>query len=149
MPILKIILLCAGVLFALAAGVCFWLSYLLEHSSSATGKVRAKLVERSHRKNVKIYGKTYRGILPRQVYFLKDLCKGVYKYTVDGKTYRIKQTHYGPPREQPLMLTVIYLQRFPHIACEEFSMPKTTVCAFVFTAWAIFAWLAVYYIGTK
>ncbi len=147
MQILKIILLCAGVLLALAAGVCFWLSYLLEHSSSATGEVRARLVERSHRKNVKIYGKTYHGTLPRQVYFLKDLCKGVYEYTVDGKTYRIKENHYGPPREQPLMLTVIYLQRFPRISREEFSMPKTTVSAILLTVWAVLSILTVLTLG--
>lgn len=144
MHILKIILLCTGILLAPAAGVCFWLSYLLEHSSSATGEARARLVERSHRKNVKIYGKTYRGILPRQVYFLKDLCKGVYEYTVDGKTYRIKENHYGPPAEQPLMLTVIYLRRCPKIACSEFSMPKTMVGAILLTAWAVLSILTAF-----
>lgn len=144
MQLLKIILLCAGILLAPAAGVCFWLSYLLEHSSSATREVRARLVERSHRKNVKIYGKTYRGTLPRQVYFLKDLCKGVYEYTVDGKTYRIKENHYGPPAEQLLMLTVIYLRRCPKIACPESSMPKTMVFAILLTAWAVLSILTAF-----
>ena len=149
MLVLKLILLSLGILLALAAGVCYFLGYLLEHPSAATGEVRAKLVERSHRKNVKMYDYDYGRKILHRVYFLKDLCKGVYEYTVDGKTYRIKQTHYGPPKDQPLTIKLTYLRRFPNIACEEFSMPKQTACAFVFTAWAIFAWLAVYYIGTK
>lgn len=149
MLVLKLILIVLGIVFALAAGVCYFLGYLLEHPSAATGEVRAKLVERKHRKNVKIYGYEYGRRFPHRVYFLKDLCKGVYEYTVDGKTYRIKETHYGPPKDQPLTIKITYLRRFPNIACEEFSMPKQTVCAFVFTAWAIIAVLAAFYIGTK
>jgi len=109
MRIFGAILLLVGIALILLAAALFWLYGAFENGSGDIGRVTASLKQVKHKKNVRQYvrGKTI---------IIKDLSKGTYEYTVDGKTYKIKYKEFATARQMPYIVTVLYLKTMPKIA---------------------------------
>jgi len=100
-------------------GVAVWLSvlggqrirvyYIFEKCPKKTKKVGAILQDVSQKDNVRV------GI--RRPFFVKHMTKSVYAYTVEGKVYYIKATHYYTTKRQtPKFVPVVYLTSHPKYA---------------------------------
>ena len=109
-----IILIGIAILFLLFACIFATAYYAMEHKQGKTGKVMGRLRDTKHKKDVTIYGKTLHGGWTQT--FIRHLTKGVYLYTVHDKTYKIRDTHLGTPRQMPQIVSVVYLKAFPKFA---------------------------------
>jgi hypothetical protein len=86
--------------------------YIFEKHPKKTKKVGAILQDAVQKDNVRVGG--YRGT---RSLFVKHLTKAVYAYTVEGKTYYIKTTHYlTTKRQTPKFVPVVYLTTHPKYA---------------------------------
>lgn len=83
--------------------------YLFVKCPKKTKKTGAILQDAAQKDNVRV------GI--RRPVFVKHLTKAVYAYTVEGKTYYIKNTHYHTTKRQtPKFVPVVYIKTSPRYA---------------------------------
>ena len=79
------------------------------------GRTPASLKATKHKKNVTIYGR-----VPgegRKRMFFKDMTRGTYAYTVNGKTYKRRVTNVlTTPRQMPYLTSAFYIKKFPRIS---------------------------------
>ncbi len=110
--ILAAIGLCLSVLLFLAARA---FSAAKEKETAWVGRAPAHLKSTKHKKDVTLYGKDTFG--PIKSMFIKNLTHAVYRYTVNGRTYRRRITHYlTTPRQVPYLTSVFYLKKIPFIS---------------------------------
>ena len=97
-------------LLCIAASVVCLTSYLIfEKFPNLTGKIGATLKDTRHKKNV-----TFR--TGREKFFVKDVTKALYAYTVNGKVYPVKMTHlFCTKKQAPYMIPIVYIKKFPRI----------------------------------
>ncbi len=106
----------------LLLGVAVWLGvlggrwirvyYIFEKHPKKTKKVGAILQDAEQKDNVRVGG--YRGTRSS---FVKHLTKAVYAYTVEGKVYYIRATHYFTTKRQtPKFVPVVYITTKPKYA---------------------------------
>ena len=111
--IVAVIGLCLSVLLFLAARA---FSAAKEKETAWVGRAPAHLKSTKHKKNVTIYGKDHLGGRIQSM-FIKNLTHAVYRYTVNGRTYRRRITHYlTTPRQVPYLTSVFYLKKIPFIS---------------------------------
>lgn len=116
-----------GVLFILIAivGVFVAVIFLLaaiafhkarEKETAWVGRAPASLKKTDHKKDVTLYGKNHiGGRLIRM--FVKDLTKGTYVYTANGRQYKRKLTmFFTTARQMPYLTSVFYIKPFPRMA---------------------------------
>jgi len=116
-----------SILFLILAAIGLCLSVLLflvaRAFSAANGKettwvgrVPAQLKSTTHKKNVTLYGRDS-ATGPIKSMFIKNLTHTVYVYTVNGRQYRRRRTHYlTTPRQVPYLTSVFYIKKFPFIS---------------------------------
>lgn len=120
-----IIFIGIAILLLLFACIFATAYYAMERKQDKTGKAMGRLQDTKHKKDVTIYGKSLdRGWTK---IFIRHLTKGVYLYTVHGKTYKIRDTHFGTPRQMPQIVSVVYPKAFPKLA---YIDPLTSLGAF-------------------
>lgn len=110
-----IILISLAIFFLIYACVLALVWYVFENKKEKTGKTKGVLVESKHKKNVTLYERIG-GHAWRKSGFIKNLTKTKYKYTVNGKEYKIKDDFIGTPRQTPKMVCVKYIKAFPRFA---------------------------------
>ena len=111
--ILSAVLFFFAVLFFLAARA---FDAANEKESKWVGRTPASLVATKHKKDVTIYGRD-RLHGPVKSYFIKNLTKGTYVYTVNGKQYKRRVIKYfTTPRQMPYLSTSFYIKLFPRSA---------------------------------
>ncbi len=116
--IVFLVLSVVGVLVA----VIFLLASLAFHKAGNketawVGRAPASLRKTNHKKNVTLYGKDHLGGGLIKTMFVKDMTKGTYVYTVEGKQYKRRLTKYlTTARQMPYLTSVFYIKLFPHIA---------------------------------
>lgn len=107
--LLGILCLAAAVLLIFLGGRRIWVYYIFEKRPKKTKKVGAILQDAEQKDNVRV------GI--RRPVFVKHMTKAVYAYTVDGKVYYIKTTHYlTTKRQTPKFVPVVYITTHPKYA---------------------------------
>ncbi|MBE6558981.1 MAG: hypothetical protein E7661_08270 [Ruminococcaceae bacterium] len=86
-----------------------WVYIIFEKYPKKTKKVGAILQDAVQKNNVRV------GI--RRPVFVKHMTKAVYAYTVEGKLYYIKTTHYlTTKRQTPKFVPVVYITTHPRYA---------------------------------
>lgn len=112
MMIAGIIFIAIGAVCLIGGGICIAATILFAKFPGETGKVPGSLKRTEHRKNVTVYGR-----FPNKPMRVKDLTKATYSYTVNGKIYKLRDTHFFTrPKQVNYLVTVVYLKRFPRIA---------------------------------
>jgi len=113
--LLKIVIIVLGIFLLMISGVLFYISFIFEHRPQKTGKTGGFLQKTKHKKDVTIYIKDDNGTIRTK--FFKHLTKGVYKYSVGGKDYKIRDNFFiGTSRQMQKIVPVIYLKKFPRIS---------------------------------
>ena len=80
------------------------------------GRAPASLKETKHKKNVTLYGRDHVHGTVKSM-FIKDMTKGTYVYTVNGKTYKRRVTKYlTTPHQMPYLTSAFYIKKFPRIS---------------------------------
>ncbi len=106
---LGILLLGVALWMGIFGGKRIWVYYIFEKCPKRTKKVGAILQVAEQKDNVRV------GI--RRPFFVKHMIKAVYAYTVDGKVYYIKATHYFTTKRQtPKFVPVVYIKTKPKYA---------------------------------
>lgn len=105
--------LCIAILLFLAARA---FSAADEKETAWVGRAPAHLKSTKHKKNVTLYGKDhFNG--PIKTMFIKNLTHAVYVYTVNGRQYRRRTTHYlTTPRQVSYLTSAFYIKKLPFIS---------------------------------
>ena len=110
MTILRILVPLAALVCLLLAGLFLYVQFTFSYRKKNTAKTAGILLEADHRKNVTIRTR-------RRKYFVKDLIKARYVYTVNGAEYTIRHTFYFTTKRQtPKFVPVTHHKRFPRFA---------------------------------
>ena len=108
--ILRILVPVAALVCLLLAGLFLCVQFTFSYRKKNTAKTAGILLEADHKKNVTIHAR-------RRKYFVKDLTKARYIYTVNGVKYTIRHTFYFTTKRQtPKFVPVVYNKRFPRFA---------------------------------
>ena len=87
-----------------------------EKESKWVGRTPASLKATKHKKDVTLYGRTPFGTGITTM-FIKNMTKGTYTYTVNGKTYKRRVTKVlTTPRQMPYLTSAFYIKIFPRIS---------------------------------
>lgn len=134
MIIFGICLISVGIVFLMLAGIFFLLYRTFEHQNNKTAKTGAFLKDVKHKKDVPLVGRRW-----RIVSVIKDQSKGIYKYTVNNKSYKIRYVEFVTLRQMPQIVQVIYLKKFPRIAYvkTDTSLPPFMVHTLVSAVFAV------------
>ena len=109
---LGILLLGAALWMGISGGKQLRVYYIFVKYPKKTKKVGAILQDAEQKDNVRVGG--YRRTRSS---FVKHLTKAVYAYTVGGKVYYIKTTHYHTTKRQtPKFVPVVYIASHPKFA---------------------------------
>ena len=110
MTILRILVPLAALVCLLLAGLFLYVQFTFSYRKKNTAKTAGILLEADHRKNVTIRTR-------RRKYFVKDLIKARYVYTVNGAEYTIRHTFYFTTKRQtPKFVPMTHHKRFPRFA---------------------------------
>lgn len=94
-----------------------------EKETAWVGRAPASLKKTNHKKNVTLYGKDHIGGSIKTM-FVKDMTKGIYVYTVNGKQYNRRLTKFlTTAKQMPYLTSVFYIKCFPRIAYFKDDMP--------------------------
>ena len=116
MFIFGMILLSISAVSLIIATVFFILYRIFEYKPAMLGKVSASLKSTKYKKDKLVWGRnTYKGPI-RIVMIIKHWTQGTYEYTVNNKQYKIRYVDLVVPRRMPMIVQVIYLNKFPKIA---------------------------------
>ena len=87
-----------------------------EKESKWVGRAPASLKATKHKKDVTLYGRTPLGT-GISTMFIKNMTKGTYTYTVNGKNYKRRVTKYlTTPRQTSYLTSAFYIKKFPRIS---------------------------------
>lgn len=108
----------ASVLFLLVAMVFLflaignlWVDRAFDRNTAAVGRTTGMQIDVKHKKDVWLWGARRRDV------FLKHQSTAKYEYRVNGKTYTVKNMRPVTAKQMPRMVSVMYIKRFPKIAC--------------------------------
>jgi hypothetical protein len=104
------------ILLTVISVICLFISIInlsaytiFERFPHLTAKIGATLQDTIHKKNVRLRTKN-------SSFFVKDLTKGLYVYYVNGKYYKVKETHlFCTEKQAPYMIPIVYIKRFPRL----------------------------------
>lgn len=110
------VLIVIGILLLAIAAMFAAVYFTFEKAPDKTARVMGWLKDTTHKKDVTVYGKNapYSPIITTS--FVKNMTKGVYVYTVGDKSYKVRDTSFGTPRQMQKNVSVIYLKKFPRVA---------------------------------
>lgn len=111
-PVVRVltILIPIAALVCLALGGLFlWVQFSFSYRKQNTAKTAGSLRETDHRKNVTVHAK-------RRSYFIKNLTKALYIYSVNGVEYGIREEFFRTKRQTPRVVPVVYHKKFPRFA---------------------------------
>ena len=107
--LISLLFLGGAIWLGILGGRRIWVYYIFERQPRKTKKVGAILQDAAQKDNVRV------GI--RRPFFVKHMTKAVYAYTVEGKIYYIKNTHYHTTKRQtPKFVPVVYVTTHPEYA---------------------------------
>ena len=106
---------CSAVLLVVAAFL-FLIYRIFEYSPEKTSRTLGVLVSAKHKKDVPVYERSGHRAPRRIVMIIKNMTKGRYEYTVDGKSYRVRYTEFVKPRRMPTNVWVVYIKSMPRIS---------------------------------
>ena len=102
--VLVISLICIAVSCVLVASYLVFQKY-----PQLTGKIGATLKDTRYKKNVTYHARGKK-------LFVKDVTHALYAYSVNGKVYPVKMTHFFCTKNQaPYMIPIVYIKKFPRI----------------------------------
>lgn len=116
-----------GVICLTLGAACFLLAVLFflvgrafsaadEKETRWVGCAPAHLKDTKHKKNVTLYGRDHVGG-PVKSMFIKNMTKGNYVYSVNGRNYIRRVTKYlTTPRQMPYLTTAYYIKKAPRIS---------------------------------
>ncbi len=140
----SIVMLAVSGILLIAAALLFWVYRIFEYNPEKTAKVLGVLVEAKYKKDVPVYERNGFRAPGRRVMTVKNMTKGVYGYTVDGKRYRIRFTELVKRKNMPESVWVVYLKAMPRIAYvkSDVTSPHFEIYAIVALGMAVMTALA-------
>jgi len=119
MYVIGIILIILGIISFVFSILSVVFYIILESRTALTAKTGGTKREVKYKKDVPVYSCRGRTLVFYVAMIIKHQSTGKYEYKVDGRRYSIKHTEFARKKEMPWMVAVIYIKRFPFIACTE------------------------------
>ena len=96
-------------IFGLSVSIAFAGFYLIfSRFEKLTGKTYAKLTKTKHMGNVRVTDR-----LSRRSWIEKHYTKSIHIYTVNNRSYKIRDSHFSTPKKVASSIKIIYIKMFP------------------------------------